>query len=147
MARRERTTKADEIPEFVDFWNSWRPHARHTDGRGEARDAFLEHVRFGADPQDMVDGAKCFIRTMRDRDRDYIPLAASWLGKRAYEDLAEQERSYQARIAERQQKIRQQAVEQSPNVVEMKPELTPEERSERVARARAILGSARLQEA
>jgi hypothetical protein len=98
------TTKADETPEFVEFWNVWRPTARHTDGRGEARDAFFKHVNaFGADPRDIVEGAKYFIRTMKERDKEFVPLAASWLNKRAYEDLAEAERTLNERIAQRQQ--------------------------------------------
>lgn len=89
------TTKADETPEFVAFWDAWRPFMRQTDGRGDARDTFFKHVWAGVDPRDIVDGAKCFLRTLKERD--YIPLAASWINKRAYEDLAMQERAYQLR--------------------------------------------------
>ena len=92
------TTKADAPPDLVEFWNIWRPHMRSTDGRGDARDAFFKHIRAGVNPRDIVDGARYFLRTLRDRDREYIPLAASWLNKRAYEDLAEVERSYQLRV-------------------------------------------------
>lgn len=125
------TTKADETPEFVSFWTAWRVHARHTDGRGDARDAFFKHVRMGADPQDLVDGAAYFIRTMRDKDREYIPLAASWLGKRAYEDMAESERALQ-------QKIRERAIAQ-PNVVALsQPQESPERRAEMAAAFREV---------
>ena len=87
---------------FSIFWEQvWRPHARHTDGRGLARDTYAKHIKAGALPQDIIDGAKCFFRTMKDRDRDYVPLASTWLNREAYIDLAEQERAYQARITER----------------------------------------------
>ena len=134
--RKPLTTKADETPEFVAFWDTWRPHARHTDGRGEARDTFIQHVRAGADPRDLVDGAKCFLRTMTERDREYIPLASSWLNRRAYEDLAEQERAHQARIAEAQHR---RAVEQQ-NVVSINrpasEAISAERRAELVAKIR-----------
>lgn len=126
---RGMSSKADETPEFVAFWSLWQPHARHTDGRGDARDAFLKHVHGGADPLDIVDGAKCFLRTMKERDREFIPLAASWLGRRAFEDLAEQERSYQAAVYER----RQRQASQSENVIS----ISPERREELVREARA----------
>ena len=131
------TTKADETPEFVAFWNLWRVHARHTDGRGDARDTFFKHVNAGADPLDIVDGAKYFIRTMKERDREYIPLAASWINKRAYEDMAEAERAIQQRIAERQQ--------QSANVIPIQqPQESPERKAEIAARLREVANTLRV---
>jgi hypothetical protein len=127
MAKKLWSTKAHETPEFVEFWESWRPHARETDGRGDARDTFLEHVKRGADPHDIVAGAKWFLRNLRDRD--FIPLASSWLNKRSYEDHAEQYRAYEARKAERQR-----AQEQSTNIVS----IDPERRAEMVARTRGL---------
>ncbi|MBI1620340.1 hypothetical protein [Aquamicrobium zhengzhouense] len=98
---RRKITKADETPEFIAFWDMWRPKARHNDGRGLARDTFFKHVEQGADPQDIVDGAAYFLRGIKDRQ--YIPLASTWLNRQAYEDFAEQEREFQARRAERMQ--------------------------------------------
>jgi hypothetical protein len=130
------TSKADETPEFVAFWSAWRIHARHTDGRGDARDAFFKHVRMGADPQDLVDGAAYFLRTMKDKDREYIPLAASWLGKRAYEDMAEAERALQ-------QKLRERVIAQ-PNIVTLQqPKESPERRAEMAARLRQVANGMR----
>lgn len=131
------TTKADETPDFVEFWNAWKPHARHTDGRGDARDTFFKHVNAGADPRDIVDGAKYFIRTMKERDREYIPLAASWINKRAYEDMAESERALQRRVEERKQ---------AANVVQMQPQTkeSPERRAEMAARLREVASSMRV---
>ena len=129
-----RTTKKDETEEFVAFWNLWKPFARHTDGRGDARDTFYQHVNAGAPAQDIVDGARCFLRTMKDKDRDYIPLAASWINKRAYEDLAEAQRAFDARMAEAQQR----RVDAAVNVVDLpaSQQISPERRAEMVARMR-----------
>lgn len=93
------TTKADETPEFVAFWALWQPNMRQTDGRGDARDTFFKHVRAGVDPADIVDGARWFLRRLQDKQ--FIPLAASWINKKAYEDMAEMERAYQERIQSR----------------------------------------------
>lgn len=139
--KRIATTKADETPEFVEFWEIWRKHARHTDGRGDARDTFVQHLKAGAPGRDIVDGAKCFIRTMKDKDRDYIPLAASWINKRAYEDLAPQERQHQAKITEAQTR----RVEQI-KVAAQEPasaQIDPERRAEIAARVRSAAASMR----
>lgn len=136
-AKARKTTKADETPEFVEFWDTiWRRHARETDGRGDARDEFLRHVESGTDALDIVDGARCFIRKMSAKGYDYIPLAASWLNKRAYEDLCIEEREYQLRIAEAQQRRAENVVP----IREAAASAIPQERrSEVVARARAAM--------
>jgi hypothetical protein len=91
--------KSDETPEFKIFWEDiWRAHARHTDGRGLARDAFVKHIRNGADPQDIIDGARYFFRSMKDKDREFVPLSATWINRMSYEDLAALERAYQLRV-------------------------------------------------
>lgn len=137
MAKKLWSTKAHETPEFVEFWELWRKHARDTDGRGDARDTFIEHVSRGADPADIVAGAKWFLAHVL-RDKDFIPLAATYLNKRGYEDHAEQYRAYEARRQERQR-----AQEQSTNVVS----IDAERRAELAARARAVVGGVKLQEA
>lgn len=96
---------------FPEFWSVWRPHRRHTDGRGDARNTYRKHILMGAPPADIIDGAKGFFRFMAEKDKPYVPLAASWLNKEAYTDWCEQERAYQARIAERES--------QASNVVQM----------------------------
>lgn len=99
MSRKKISSKADETPEFIQFWETWRPYARDTDGRGAARDAFLTHVNAGADPADIVDGARFFLRSIKDKQ--FVPLVQTWLNRRAFEDMAEQERAYQRRVADR----------------------------------------------
>ncbi|MBO6901389.1 MAG: hypothetical protein JJ864_08585 [Rhizobiaceae bacterium] len=94
--------KQAEPEGFPEFWAIWRPHRRHTDGRGDARNAYRKHILSGADPQDIIDGATGFFRFMKEADKPYVPLAASWLNKEAYPDWAEQERDYQRRMAERE---------------------------------------------
>lgn len=131
--------RTDESQEFCIFWEQiWRKHARHTDGRGLARDAFNKLVKHGAEPQDIIDGAKWFFQTMKEKDRDYVPLSATWLHRQSYEDLAEQYRAHEARKQERQR-----PQEPSPNVVN----IDPAKRAEMAARARAAVAGARLQEA
>ena len=127
-----------EEPEgFADFWNVWRPMARHTDGRGLARKAFSQHVKDGADPQDIIDGAKCFFRTMKERDRDYVPLSATWLNRGAYEDLAIQERQFQQRIAEAQSRRVEQIKQQAQEPIS--EHIDAAKRAEMAARARDII--------
>lgn len=131
-------SKQQESEEFRAFWSIWRPNARHTDGRGLARETFAKLVKNGADPQDVIDGAKWFFHTMKDRDRDYVPLSSTWLNRQSFEDLAEQYRAYEARRQERQR-----SQEQSTNVVS----IDAERRAELAARARAVVGGVKLQEA
>lgn len=111
-ARARPTTKADETLEFKTFWEEvWRPHMNPNDGRGAARDEFFRHVElYGADPADLVDGARWFIfqggNQKRAHDGSLIQQhASSWLNKRAYEDGAEQWRAYQQRLQEQQSNV------------------------------------------
>lgn len=100
---------------FAEFWSVWLPHARHTDGRGLARETFRRHILNGAEPQDIIDGARWFLRSMTDRDRQYVPLSSTWLNREAYIDLCEKERAYQAR--------EQARVQQPANVTPIRPKL------------------------
>ena len=131
-----------ETPEFQEFWATWKPYARHTDGRAVARDAFLRLSEDGASQRDMVDGAKCFFRTMKEKDREYVPLAATWLRRGAYEDLAIQERQHQQRISEAQtrrvEQIKQQAQEPA------SAQIDPERRAQLAAMAKAASTSMRM---
>ena len=105
---------------FSEWWDIWRPISRHTDGRGLARETFRRHVLNGALPQDIIDGTRWFIRSMKDRDREYVPLSSTWLNREAYLDGCEQERTYQARLAEAQAK------REPGNVVSIKAAPLPE---------------------
>lgn len=130
-----KTTKAKEPEGFAEYWFIWKQYARHTDGRGLAREAFAKHVRNGADPQDIIDGAKCFFRTMKDRDRDYVPLSATWLNRGAFEDLAIMERAHQQRMAEAQQRRVDQMKQDATQPASEK--ISPERRAEIVAMMKA----------
>lgn len=144
LERTEDMTKRQEPDGFETYWSIWRPNARHTDGRGLARETFAKLVKNGADPQDIIDGAKWFFSTMKDRDRDYVPLSSTWLNRQSFEDLAEQYRAHEARKAERLRVVEgQRAQEQSTNVVS----IDAERRAELAARARAVVGGVKLQEA
>lgn len=140
--KRIQTTKADETPEFVEFWEGplkedgsrdrllgWISIMHKNDGRGDARDVFFQHVRFlGADPQDIADGAKWYIR---NRD-DWKLHASTWINRRAYEDGAEMYRNYKSRQREAMAKLREQEIERAQNVAAM-----PSRPGSRVAQIRA----------
>lgn len=83
---------------FVEFWNEWRPVMRHTDGKGLARDAYRKQILNGAEPQDILDGATWFIRNLKERDREFVPLSQTWLNRECYADLCEMERTFQAKV-------------------------------------------------
>jgi hypothetical protein len=93
--------KHEDDPFFAEFWSAWRPFMRKNDGRGEARTTYRKHILAGAEPADIIDGAKAYLRSLTERDKPYIPLAATWLNRCAYEDWAEQERDYRKRLAEK----------------------------------------------
>ena len=84
---------------FDSMWSLWRPHARKTDGRKLARETFAKHVREGADPEDIYLGAAWFLRTMKERDREFIPLSSTWMNRGTYEDDCVLERERMARMA------------------------------------------------
>lgn len=101
MKKARPTSKADETAEFLAYWAVWQPHMHKNDGRGSARDEFFRQVEeLRADPQDIADGAAWYIRNRGPED--WMPHAATWLYRRAYEDGAEKEREFRAKLAERQ---------------------------------------------
>ena len=95
-----RKVNTPEPEGFAEFWAAWQPMCRPTDGRGLARETFRKHVLNGALPEDIIDGAKWFLRGVKDRQ--YVPLSATWLNREPWPDLCGLERAYQARIAERE---------------------------------------------
>lgn len=104
-----RKVRTVEPEGFAEFWATWQPYMRHTDGRGDARERYRREIlEHDAQPADMIDGAKAFIRnllSLPERERGFIPLAASWLHKQAYLDWCEKERAYQSRISERENNV------------------------------------------
>jgi hypothetical protein len=95
---------------FADFWATWRPMMRRTDGRGDARETYRKHILKGAEPADIIDGARAFLRDIPEKDRPYIPLAASWLNKESYLDWCEKERAFQKQLADRAENVVQMPV-------------------------------------
>ena len=116
MARIIKPIVEQEPEGFAEFWALWRPYQRSTDGRGKARPAYERLMLRGAMPQDIIDGAIWYLRNLKERDREYIPLAASWLNSERWADDCELERAYQARQANR-------SVEASKPVSAVKPKL------------------------
>ena len=95
---------------FGELWILWRDHARKSDGRGKARPTYRKWLLEGADAQDMLDGARWHLRSMKPEERPYIQLLSVYLNSERWADECEKERAYQATLAER-----------SANVVQIKP--------------------------
>ena len=137
MSLAHKFQREDMEAAFLSFWVLWRKHMRKTDGRGKARPAWQQMIEAGADAQDIIDGATWYLRNLSERDAPYIPLAASWLRSERWADDCEQERAYQQRVAERQQR------EAQPNNItpirreEQKPDI-----EERARHAQSILARA-----
>ncbi len=85
---------------FSAFWSVWLPIARRNDGRGLARETYRKHILNGVEPQDIVDGASWYVRSLTERDKEYVPLSSTWLNRQCYEDLCDKERDFQRRSAE-----------------------------------------------
>lgn len=83
-----------DSPEFLAFWNLWKPYQRSSDGRGKARPAYQQMIEQGADPQDIIDGAAWYLRNLKPEERPYIPLASSWLRSERWADECIKERQH-----------------------------------------------------
>lgn len=92
-------TKLDETEEFKELWEKvWPPIKSRYDGRADARDAFFRHVWWrDADAKEILDAARFYARSAKPDDPRL--LLANWLDRGIYEDLAEQERAHQERLA------------------------------------------------
>jgi len=90
---------------FETLWTLWRDHARKTDGRGKARPTYRKWLLEGAEPQDMIDGARWHIRSLSERDKPYINLLSVYLNSERWVDECESERAFQARQAEKQSNV------------------------------------------
>jgi hypothetical protein len=79
---------------FAEFWDIWRPYRRQTDGRQDAARRFGLCVLEGADPQEIIEGARFYIDGIKDdpEKRRFNPLAASWLSKGAWRDALDDKR-------------------------------------------------------
>lgn len=106
------TTKKDETPEFIEFWQTWQKVKSEYDGRGLARDRFFYHIWWrGADPLDLVDGAKHYAANFKTGQLRL--LASNWLDRGSYEDGAERWRQSQA--------AKPDTAERASNVVSIQP--------------------------
>lgn len=102
--------KSAEPDKFSDWWNLWRPVKRRNDGRGDARDGYAKKLANGADPSEIIDGTRWYIRNL-PKGYEYVPLAKTFLNREVWADHYEQERAYQASLAQKP----------STNVVQMTP--------------------------
>ena len=113
-------TKADETPEFVEFWEGplkddgtrdrslgWLHIMHKNDGRGLARETFLKHVHeLGASGQDIADGAKWYI----NQSPDWKLHSSTWINRCQYEDGCERWRQFQAKLREHEDRKRLRVV-------------------------------------
>ncbi len=90
-----------EDPSFEALWRLWRP-LRPQDRRQRqgASNLLQKWIADGADPADIFDGATYHLRTMAEKDKPYINLLSVYLNSERWVDECEQERAYQARLAE-----------------------------------------------
>jgi len=87
---------------FSTFWDLWKAHQRKSDGRGKARPAYKQMIEAGHDPQDIIDGARWYLRNLTsEEDKKFIPLASSWLRSERFADECDKERAFQRKLAER----------------------------------------------
>jgi hypothetical protein len=86
---------------FPELWLLWRDHARKSDGRGKARPTYAKWLQAGADPADIMDGARWHLRSMKPEERPYIQLLSVYLNSERWADECEKERAFQARQHER----------------------------------------------
>lgn len=86
---------------FPELWLLWRDHARKSDGRGKARPTYAKWLQAGADPADIMDGARWHLRSMKPEEKPYIQLLSVYLNSERWADECEKERAFQARQHER----------------------------------------------
>lgn len=125
--------KAAEPEGFAEFWQCWMPHRRHTDSRAEARNTYRKHILAGAEPADILDGARGFFFFMKEKDKPYVPLAATWLNREAYLDWAEELRKWEA-----DREAQKAAIEAKRAATPPKPIEQPEQSEDRAAIARRV---------
>lgn len=91
-------TQSDSA-DFIAFWTLWRDFQRSTDGRAKARPAYQQMIEAGADPADILAGARWYLRNLKPEERPYIPLASSWLRSERWADDCILERQHEQRKA------------------------------------------------
>ena len=93
--------KRPEPEGFPEFWEEiWLPIKRRNDGRADARDGYGKLLKQGAEPQDIIDGARWYVRNL-PKGYEYVPLAKTWMNRGVWEDDCIKERKFQAMLAER----------------------------------------------
>lgn len=74
---------------FEEFWKA-KPRRKGADPKQDARKAFFSAVKSGADPAAIVAAAAKWARDDADKTgTEFIPMAATWLRQRRFEDCAE----------------------------------------------------------
>ncbi len=79
-----------DTPHFLAFWAAYPKRQ----GKGEARTAFAKQLKF-TDATTLINAANDFARwcEVKQTDKQYIPLAATWLNQSRWEDELDFEQS------------------------------------------------------
>ena len=117
--------KQAEPEGFSQFWEIWQPNSRHTDTRADARNAYRKHLLLGTEPRDLIDGARGYFFFMKERDKPYVQLVATWMNKEAYVDWSEKMRKWDADQAAKEAEREAKRTAPPP-----KPIIQPEQPSE-----------------
>ncbi len=85
---KKQNTKADKRNPYPDeFENFWRAYPRK-DGKAEAFSKWLGEVKAGVEPAKLTECARLYAEKMQKEQKElkWIPLCATWLNKKRYED-------------------------------------------------------------
>lgn len=107
-------TREQEPEGFAELWRLWLPNARKSDGPGKARPTYRKWLLEGADPADILDGARYHLRTMTKEERPYIQLLSVYLNSERWQDECEKERAYQEGLAKRATNVVELSVRPAP---------------------------------
>ena len=78
---------------FQEFWAAYPHRGKHQDPRKPAQDKWERKVRGGADPSEIIAGAKAYADTVRSEriEPQHVAQAVTWLNQERWEDCKEPE--------------------------------------------------------
>jgi len=113
---REGETERDNIrakkqkgysPEFEKFWQAWPGRGDASDPKKPAGMIFERHVKNGADPEDMIAGARTLAAKQKASGAEprFNPMAQTWINQERWQDETPRSSEGEMTRAERQQMI------------------------------------------
>jgi hypothetical protein len=78
-------SRAPDPEGFEEFWRMYPP--RRNSSKADARKAYVRALKAGADPADILTGAKAYAEDRRDQDQQFTAHAATWLNGKRWEVL------------------------------------------------------------